>query len=242
LGGQITIITANVDLEDPLEDALPESTIEPGSYVSLQVRDTGEGMDQATQSRIFEPFFTTRQASGGRGLGLPTVFGIVEQSGGHVMVESEPGAGTTITIYLPQYHGSEPASSPTAHSLTEGGTETILLVEDEPTVRASVRRLLEWHGYTVIEARNGADAVAIYEDNEARVDLVLTDLVMPEMGGLELIERLRSRRPGLKVLFMSGYTEQAALRNGSVPRGSGFVEKPFTVETLMRRLRQVLDV
>jgi CheY-like chemotaxis protein len=158
------------------------------------------------------------------------------------MVESEPGEGTTFTIYLPQYQGSEPVSSPTGHPLSEGGTETILLVEDEPSVRASVRRLLEWHGYTVIEARNGVDAVGIYEDHEANIDLVLTDLVMPEMGGSELIERLRARRPGLKVLFMSGYAEQAALPNGSVPRGSGFVEKPFTVETLMRRLRQVLDV
>jgi two-component system, cell cycle sensor histidine kinase and response regulator CckA len=240
-GGRLAITTATLELEGEEDDLLRETAMAPGSYIVLRVSDTGTGMDQATQSQIFEPFFTTRHGSGRRGLGLPTVYGIVEQSGGHVTVESEPGEGTTFTIYLPRYDGAEPVSSPTTHPLAEGGTETILLVEDEPTVRASVRRLLEWHGYTVLEARNGIDALQIYDDNETRIDLVLTDMIMPEMGGRELVDRLRAGRTGLKVLYMSGYTEEAALRNGSVPRDTGFVEKPFTVETLMRRLRQVLD-
>jgi PAS domain S-box-containing protein len=226
-GGRVRIGTANVELEEE-------------SYVSLSVGDTGIGMDPATQARIFEPFFTTKHVGGGRGLGLSTVYGIVEQSGGRIAVESAPEQGSTFTIYFPRYRGTEAAIGTVPQRMPQVGTETLLLVEDEAAVRSSVRRLLEWHGYTVLEARNGADALGIYEAHQGRIDLVLTDVVMPEMGGLELVERLRARRPDLRVLFMSGYPERAFSLETMVP-GTGYLEKPFTVDTLMRRLREVLD-
>jgi signal transduction histidine kinase/ActR/RegA family two-component response regulator len=238
-GGRLKLSTANVQLDSapsPRDDGS-----QSGAYVSITVSDTGIGMDPSTQARIFEPFFTTKPGSSGRGLGLSTVHGIVEQSGGHITVESAAGQGASFTIYLPRYWGPEAPIGTADQRTAEVGTETLLLVEDEAAVRASVRRLLEWHGYTVLEARNGADALRIYEANESGIDLVLTDIVMPEMGGQELIERLRARHPGLRVLFMSGYTERAFTSNGAMPPSTGFVEKPFTVETLMRRLREVLD-
>jgi PAS domain S-box-containing protein len=232
-GGRLVISTANAQLER-------DDGARAGSYASIAVRDSGIGMDEATQARMFEPFFTTKKGSSGAGLGLSTVYGIVEQSGGHISVESAPGSGSCFTIYLPRYTGSEAAPGPAEHP-PQGGTETLLLVEDEATVRASVRRLLEWHGYRVLEARNGTDALRVYEDNASGIDLVLTDLVMPEMGGHELVAQLRVRNPGLRVVFMSGYAEEAMTTNGSIAPGTGYVEKPFEVETLMRRLREVLD-
>jgi two-component system, cell cycle sensor histidine kinase and response regulator CckA len=237
-GGRLRVSTANVQF-DPGPGQRDGS--EPEAYVSITLTDTGVGIDAAAQTRIFEPFFTTKHSTSGKGLGLSTVYGIVEQSGGYITVDSTPGEGASFTIYLPRYWGPEEAVGTADQRMPEVGTETLLLVEDEAAVRASVRRLLEWHGYTVLEARNGADALRIYEANETGIDLVLTDILMPEMGGHELIERLRARRPNLRVLFMSGYTERAFTRNGSMPPGTGFVEKPFTVETLMRRLREVLD-
>jgi two-component system cell cycle sensor histidine kinase/response regulator CckA len=209
-------------------------------FVSVWVRDTGIGMDAATQSRIFEPFFTTKPAGSGIGLGLSTTYGIVEQSGGNITVESAPGEGTTFGIHFPRYEGPAETPEPQRPPAT-GGKETLLLVEDEAPVRDSVRRLLEWHGYTVIEARNGADALQIYDGDEQEIDLVLTDLVMPGMGGHELVERLRARRPDLRVVFMSGYADKTMTSNGAVGRGTAYVEKPFTVELLMQRLREVLD-
>ena len=238
-GGLLRIVTSNVDPEP--SSWQQENGNPAGTFVSLTVSDSGVGMDAATRSRMFEPFFTTKRTASGRGLGLSTVHGIVEQSGGQIAVESEPGQGTTFTIYLPRYWGPETAIGTASQHLPQVGTETLLLVEDEAAVRASVRRLLEWHGYTVLEARNGEDALRVYEANESGIDLVLTDLIMPEMGGHELVERLRAHNPGLRVLFMSGYTERAFTSNGAMPPGTGFVEKPFTVETLMRRLREVLD-
>jgi two-component system cell cycle sensor histidine kinase/response regulator CckA len=226
-GGRVTITTTNAQLDAP--------------YVTIAVKDTGSGMDADTRARIFEPFFTTKHGSSGTGLGLATVFGIVEQSGGRIDVESEPDQGSEFTIYLPAYTGFEPAVSAAQRPLPQGGSETLLLVEDEATVRASVRRLLEWHGYRVIEAGNGSEALRIYEDNPGAIDLVLTDVVMPEMDGRELVERLRIRNPAIRVVFMSGYSEQSVANNGAMPPGTGFVEKPFTVDTLMRRLREVLD-
>jgi CheY-like chemotaxis protein len=236
-GGRVRIGTANVEFEPT--SAQRESGSQPASYVSITVSDTGVGIDELTKARIFEPFFSTKHAASGRGLGLSTVYGIVEQSGGYITVESAPAQGASFTIYLPRYWGPEAAVGTAQQRMPRVGTETLLLVEDEAAVRASVRRLLEWHGYTVLEARNGADALRIYEANESRIDLILTDIVMPEMSGHELIERLRARRPDLRVLFMSGYTERAF--TSTMPSGTGFVEKPFTVETLMRRLREVLD-
>ncbi|MDQ3207906.1 MAG: PAS domain-containing protein [Gemmatimonadota bacterium] len=209
-------------------------------YVSLWVSDTGTGMDPATQSRIFEPFFSTKPPGSGVGLGLSTAYGIVEQSGGYITVDSAPGEGATFGLHFPTYVGTE-TPEPEARSVV-AGKETLLLVEDETPVRESVRRLLEWHGYTVIEARNGADALEIYEGKQQGIDLVLTDLVMPGMGGHELVERLRARRPELPVVFMSGYADKAMMSNGAVGKGTAYVEKPFTVELLMQRLREVLEV
>jgi two-component system cell cycle sensor histidine kinase/response regulator CckA len=238
-GGRLRVTTANAEAEPARRQG--EYGSQRGAYVTISVSDTGVGIDASTRTRIFEPFFTTKHAGGRRGLGLSTVYGIVEQSGGHINVESELGQGATFTIYFPRYWGPEAAIGTAEQRQPQVGTETLLLVEDEAAVRASVRRLLEWHGYTVLEARNGADALRVYEANENGIDLVLTDIAMPEMGGHELIERLRARRPGLRVLFMSGYAESAFTSNGSMPPDTGFVEKPFTVETLMRRLREVLD-
>ncbi|HEV8454647.1 MAG TPA: PAS domain S-box protein [Gemmatimonadales bacterium] len=227
-GGRVSITTANAQLRDT-------------PYVAIAVKDTGSGMDAATQARVFEPFFTTKQGSSGTGLGLSTVFGIIEQSGGHIVVESQPDQGSEFTIYLPRYTGSEPALSTAERDVPQGGSETLLLVEDEATVRSSVRRLLEWHGYRVIEAGNGREALRIYEDNPEAIDLVLTDLVMPEMGGHELVEQLRIRNPALRAVFMSGYTERPLANDTSMHPATGFVEKPFTVDTLMRRLREALE-
>ena len=227
-GGQFTLRTMNAVLDD-------------ASYIAIRVSDTGTGIDQATQQRIFEPFFTTKHTGAGRGLGLSTVYGVVEQSGGRIEVESVPGEGATFTIYFPRHWGAEPAIGTAAQRMPQVGTETLLLVEDEAAVRSSVRRLLEWHGYSVLEARNGAEALKVYEEHEGDIALILTDVLMPEMGGHELVEQLRARRPDLRVLFMSGYAERAFTSNGSIPRGTGYLEKPFTVETLMRRLREVLD-
>ena len=228
-GGQVLISSFNTELEGE-------------SHVAVTVSDTGVGIEPSAQERIFEPFFTTKQGGGGRGLGLSTVYGIVDQSGGRVAVESAPGQGAAFTLYFPRYWGSEPALGGTQQRTPDVGTETLLLVEDEAAVRASVRRLLEWHGYTVLEARNGAEALTVFEAYERDIDLVLTDVVMPEMGGYELVERLRARRPELRVVFMSGYAERALTSNGLIPAGTGYLEKPFTVETLTRRLREVLDI
>ena len=238
-GGRIRINTAHSPLQS--SPAVQDSGTSTGGYVSLWVSDTGIGMDPATQGNIFEPFFTTKQGSSGRGLGLSTVYGIVEQSGGKITVESAPGEGSTFGIHFPGYLGPEEPASEPAEPPAEGGKETLLLVEDETPVRESVRRLLEWHGYTVIEARDGADALQLYDRNDSAIDLVLTDVTMPGIGGYELVQQLRARHPQLRVLFMSGYAERAMVSNGVGPSGMGYVEKPFSVETLMRRLREVLE-
>ena len=239
-GGRITVTSANRELKADAPGR--PNGVRPGSYVALEVSDTGVGIDPAHHARIFEPFFTTKDPGKGTGLGLSTVYGIVQQSGGHVRVDSTPGRGATFTMLLHRHLGGEPAkASKVDRRRLPGGTETLLLVEDEAAVRSSARRLLERQGYTVLEARHGADALRLVEESGRQIDLVVTDLVMPEMGGKELAERLRAHRPGLKVLFMSGYTEKAVAAGGIMPPNTGFVEKPFTVEQLMRRLREILD-
>jgi PAS domain S-box-containing protein len=240
-GGVVTVTTAN-RLLHAADDARGNG-VRPGGYVTLSVRDTGIGMDVPTQARIFDPFFTTKDPGKGTGLGLATVYGIVEQSGGHLAVESAPGQGATFTIFLPRHEpgaGAVAAGQPDRHGLPSGH-ETLLLVEDEASVRSSARRLLERHGYQIVEARHGRDALRILEEGERTIDLVITDLVMPEMGGREMVERVRARHPAMKVLFMSGYSERAVTSEGAMPAGTGFVEKPFTVEQLIRRTREILD-
>jgi two-component system, cell cycle sensor histidine kinase and response regulator CckA len=239
-GGRVRITTANCRVSP--ESPERAGGVRPGAYATLAVADTGVGMDIATQARIFDPFFTTKETGAGSGLGLSSVYGIVEQSGGHITVESAPGRGSTFMIYLPRHNETNIAltGAMDRRSLPVG-SETILLVEDETSVRTSARRLLERHGYSVVEARHGVEALQLAEEPGRYFDLVVTDVVMPEMGGRELVERLRARQPSLKVLFMSGYSERAISADGTMPPGTAFVEKPFTVDQLIRRLRKVLD-
>jgi CheY-like chemotaxis protein len=199
-------------------------------------------MDAATAARIFEPFFTTKEQGKGTGLGLSTVYGIVEQTGGIIEVESRPGAGTTFTVYLRRLderagaHGTEGAPQASVQ-----GSETLLLAEDEPAVRAMAREALEAQGYSVLEARNGVEALAVADAHRGPLDLLITDVVMPQMGGGELAQRLVGARPGLRVLFMSGYTDDAVVRQGVSEATSAFLQKPFAIGSLARKVRETLD-
>ena len=213
--------------------------IRPGRYVTLLVSDTGTGMDRETQSRIFEPFFTTKEKGKGTGLGLSTVYGIVKQSSGYVMVQSELGSGTTFQIYLPLVEGIAEKHS-TAVPEAVGGPETILLVEDEESVRQLVRDTLAAKGYQVLDAENGEAGIAIAAQHSGKIDLIITDVVMPGMGGREMVKQLLETRPETKVLYLSGYTEDAIVSDGSIEKGTTFLQKPFTLQNLCRKVREVL--
>ena len=236
-GGRLTIESANVVFDDDYER--DHFGVMPGNYVMLAVSDTGIGMDKATQTRIFEPFFTTKAKGQGTGLGLSIVFGIVEQSGGTVWVYSEVGKGTTFKIYLPRTdeHPSETAMKPVVTNLR--GTETILLVEDEEQIRNVARGILQRHGYRVLEARNAGEALLTCEQYTDQIHLLVTDVVMPQMSGKQLAERLATIRPEINVLFMSGYTDGAL--TGLMSSTAAFIQKPLTPGTLTRKVREVLD-
>jgi len=239
-GGKLTIETCNVELDENYARAHPEAR--PGPCVLLAISDTGSGMDAATVARIFEPFFTTKQSGKGSGLGLATVYGIVKQSGGHIYVYSELGVGTTFKIYLPRVDdplpvgGLEPSRRPIA-----GGRETILLVEDEEGVRRFAQLTLTAAGYKVLAAENGLAALRLATEYPEPIDLLVTDVVMPKLSGRQLAERLLSQRPGLKVLYMSGYTDDAVLRHGVLEAESAFLQKPFSPAGLTEKVRAVLD-
>ena len=238
-GGMLTIETREMTID---ESDVAEDGGKAGPHVMLAVSDTGSGMDKATQARIFEPFFTTKEVGKGTGLGLSMVFGIVRQSGGRIWVDSEPGKGTTFKLYFPIAEVTwVRADKPVAVGGLLRGTETILLVEDEDAVRVLARSILSKCGYTVLEAQNGADALLVCEQHPAQIDLLLTDVVMPRMNGRELAQRLQQLRPGLKVLYMSGYTDDAIVRNGLLHATLAFIQKPVTPEPLARKLREVLD-
>ncbi len=235
-GGTLTIETGERQLA---ATSRGPNTAKPGRYVTLTVTDTGAGMDSETKAHLFEPFYTTGNSQGS-GLALATVQGIVKGSGGVIRVSSETDAGTAVRIYLPRIEASaEPPADAPANSLR--GLETILLVEDEEAVRAVVRKVLATNGYAVLEARHGRDALVVAERHRGPIHLLLTDMVMPEMGGRELSERLATYRPETKVLFMSGYTSDEVLRKGGDGAETSFVQKPFMTDDLLRRVRTLLD-
>ena len=238
-GGHLTIETRNVHFSDRASKA--GSTIEPGHYVMLGVSDEGLGMDAETQQHIFEPFFTTKEVGKGTGLGLSTVYGIVRQSGGNIWLDSEIGKGASFNIYLPCLDDVTPAAAETAVMAGPNGNETVLLVEDEEQVRNLSKEILESHGYSVLVAPGGAEGLRIGEEFDGRIDLVLTDVIMPRMGGKELINRLKAVRPETKVLYMSGFTDDAIVHQGALDDHVFFLQKPFSPDCLAIKVREVLD-
>jgi PAS domain S-box-containing protein len=239
-GGRLTIETHNVEFGAGHAGRDPD--VKPGRYVLVTVADTGCGMNEATLARAFEPFFTTKASGKGTGLGLAMVYGFVKQSGGHIEVSSEPGRGTTFRIYLLRTEAPTPSSksSPALVKIPRG-TETVLLVEDEVAVRTLVRLALQSSGYTVLEARDGQDGVWIAQQHSGPIHLLVTDLVMPRMGGRQLADLLVRDRPGLRVLFISGYTDDAVLSHGVGEGGTAFLQKPFSPIGLAQKVREVLD-
>jgi PAS domain S-box-containing protein len=239
-GGKLVIETANAELDDAYVRTHP--LVVPGRYVMLAMSDTGIGMDPATQAHIFEPFFTTKEMGKGTGLGLATVYGIVKQSGGYIWVYSELGRGTTFKIYLPRVdEAAESVQISEAPRPSEAGSETILLVEDEEAVRALAASILQAQGYNVLESTSPEDALQIGEQHQEPIHLILTDVVLPRMSGRKIAEHLALLRPTMKVLYMSGYTDDAVVRNGVLETGTAFLQKPFTPAGLARKVREVLD-
>ena len=240
-GGNLTIETTNIDLD---EDYFQDHGVEnpPGPYVMMAISDTGIGMDKEIQSHIFEPFFTTKGIGRGTGLGLSTVYGIVKQNHGYIWAYSEPGQGTTFKVYLPSV--GEDAVSVEEKKISKDkltGSETVLIVEDDSSIRKLARKVLQAYGYNVLDAEEGEQALRIIEEHEGPIHLLVTDVVMPKMSGRELAERLQSLRPEVKVIYMSGYTDDAIAHHGVLEQGVNFIEKPFTPKGLARKVREVLD-
>jgi len=239
-GGKLTIETQNVMLDEAY--ARPRVGVSPGPYIMLAVSDTGIGMDKATQQRLFEPFFTTKAVGRGTGLGLATCYGIIKQHGGNIWVYSEVGQGTTFKIYLPRVEGAvETIPHPDGPHAMPRGTEVVLLVEDEPSVRALAARVLRAQGYTVLVADNGAEALQVIQTHTGVIDLLVTDVVMPEMSGKALAEHVMRHYPGIRVLFISGYTDRAIVHHGRLERDVAFLQKPFTPLVLAQKVREALD-
>jgi two-component system, cell cycle sensor histidine kinase and response regulator CckA len=239
-GGTITIETANVKLDEAYASKLVG--LSAGDYVMLAISDTGTGMDQETQKRIFEPFFTTKEKGKGTGLGLSTVYGIIRQSGGNIWVYTEPGEGTTFKVYMPQIEAEVGGSViPHSSSIMQDGNETVLLVEDEEMVRKLASQLLKESGYSVLEASGGDEAMDICKTYQEPIDLLITDVVMPKMSGRDVAAQLKTLHPETRVLFMSGYTDDAIVHHGIVDSDIAFIQKPFSATSLTQKIREVLD-
>jgi CheY-like chemotaxis protein len=239
-GGRLGIETRNVDRRRQ-DGSTAREDLPPGRYVQVAVTDSGQGMDAATKTNIFEPFFTTKERGKGTGLGLAMVYGFLKQSGGHVEVDSEPGRGTTFRLYLPWAEDAEARTKPASdHATAPRGTETILLVEDDDSVRKFSKRTLRSSGYAVLEARDGVDALRVAEEHAEPIHLLLTDLVMPRMGGRELTEILTRTRPEMRVLLMSGYTDETSMHSPTEPHHT-LLHKPFSPSLLSKKVRELLD-
>jgi CheY-like chemotaxis protein len=240
MGGKLTIVTANMYLD---ESYFRERGIEeqPGSYVMLAVCDTGNGMDKETREHIFEPFFTTKDVGKSTGLGLSTVYGITKQNNGFIWVYSEAGQGTTFKVYLPKVNGNAELEEKEQTRVVElGSSETVLIVEDDNSLRKLMRTVLKQNGYKVLEAENGEDALRVSEAHDGPIDLLITDVVMPKMSGKEAADRLQPLYPQMKVIYMSGYTDNAIVQHGVLAPGLNFFEKPFTPEDLAHRVWKTL--
>jgi len=237
--GVVTIETGNVVIDEAYSQS--HADIIPGEYVLLAVTDTGVGMDRETIEHLFEPFFTTKEVGKGTGLGLATVYGIVKQNNGSINVYSEPGRGSSFKIYLPRVHTAERAEPAAMEQRISRGVETILLVEDEEAILNLGAAILERHGYTVLKAQAPGEALSLVERYTGPIHLVLTDVVMPEMDGRLLMEKVRAFRPAVKALFMSGYTADVIADHGVLEEGVYFLEKPFSVIALTEKVREVLD-
>jgi CheY-like chemotaxis protein len=239
-GGKLTIETANVQLDE--EYAQQHAEAQPGFYVMLAVNDTGEGMDEETQAQVFEPFFTTKEVGKGTGLGLSTVYGIVKQSGGSICVYSEQGKGTSFKIYLPRVEENVVDSeSKRPPADIPRGSETVLVVEDEASVRDLLQELLNKCGYNVLTAKHGDEALTVCEHHQGPIHLLITDMVMPKMNGRQLAEELTNRHPETRVLYISGYTDEFVVQRGELESDMDFLQKPFSVQSLTTKVREVLD-
>jgi len=238
-GGRLTIETANVELDEGY--VASHGDVTPGPHVLLAISDSGVGMSDDVRKRLFEPFFTTKSGGGGTGLGLATVFGVVKQSGGSIFVYSEEGRGSTFKIYLPVSSHPVPAPDPAGEPDCRRGTETVVVVEDDASVRELVRVMLGRCGYEILSAPDADSAARLCSEHPGGVDLLLTDVVMPDVGGRVLAERLTALFPGLRVLFMSGYSDEAVFQHGIIRPDTAFIEKPFTQATLAGKVREVLD-
>jgi CheY-like chemotaxis protein len=239
-GGKTVIETMNMILDDTYMKKRP--MVKPGSYILLAVSDTGIGMDEKTQAHVFEPFFTTKEKGKGTGMGLATVYGIIKQSDGFIWTYSEPGKGTTLKIYLPRIdEAPEPVEKPVSTDQSLRGYETILVVDDEKEVRELVSEMLRYYGYTVLEAPNASNALMVFEKNKDSLDLILTDIVMPQMSGIEFANQVRPYFKRNKILFMSGYTETVLTGQELLQDPVHFLQKPFNAATLLKKIRTILD-
>ena len=240
-GGRLTLTTAEVEVDATF--AREHDPMSPARYVTLAVRDQGVGMDAETLGHLFEPFFTTKPGRHGAGLGLATTYGIIKQSGGYIWADSAPGEGSTFTIYLPRHAPlPAPGAAPPAEAAPATGTgETVLVVDDEPAVRLVTKRILQRNGYSVLEAAGGQEALRVLREHPGPIQLLLSDVIMPEMNGREVAERVRERRPGIKVLFMSAYSPEAIAHDGLLEEGAPFLRKPFEIGPLLQAVRRALD-